>query len=336
MESDYQIQDDTIIFSNHFNSPLTEDLILAIQNSNCHTLIFQTFFNQDITHIPENITRLTTGWNFNINIDNLHDKIEFLDLGHCFQTKINKFPKNLKYLRFDSFYNYPLDNLPDGLKVLMTSSCYNYPLDNLPNSLEYLVCGCYFNQPINNLPQSLKCLVLEKNFNQPLNNLPPNLKELIICCYFYFDRLKPSDLRRYSEYESNDNSPKSQKKPNNDEDINDEEQDYIFFDGDSMFNNSIDNLPDSIENLVISATNFYQPINKLPKNLKYFQYWFAGGWEKEDYKMSQEYKIQMEQLQKEMGFEFIKNNYPTIMYHPEFYQLYNNRIIFKDKYNLQN
>lgn len=329
MESNYQIQDNTFIFSNYFNSPLSSDLILAIQNSNCHTLIFQTFFNKDISHIPENITRLTTGWNFNQSIDNLHDKIEDLDLGHCFNTKITRFPSSLKYLKFDSFYNYPLNNLPDGLKVLITGSCYKYPLDNLPNTLEYLVCGCDFNQPIDNLPQSLKCLVLEKNFNQPLNNLPPNLKELIICCYFYFDRLKPSDFNRYSETEANDNP--SHNNLNNDETIIDEEQDYIFFDGDAMFNHSIDNLPDSIENLVISSTNFYQPINKLPKNLKYFQYFFSGGWEEEDYIMSQQYKKQMEQLQKEMGFQFIENNYPSIMYEPDFLQIFNNRFSIKDK-----
>ena len=75
MESkiDYIIDDNKIIFSDEFNEPLTEYISLISRQS---VLYFGNNFNQELTYIPQNITKIIFGKKFNKSLENLPDTLE--------------------------------------------------------------------------------------------------------------------------------------------------------------------------------------------------------------------------------------------------------------------
>ncbi len=123
----------------------------------------------------------------------------------------------------------------------------------MPQTLKYLSLGNRFNQPVNNLPESLLYLYLylSNGFNQPVNNLPANLTYLYmnfgINCYDWNldnlpSNLKYLDIQDVERY--NENNINLNKKYNK---------------------NLIENLPNSIEELIVNAD---VSLDNLPNSIK--------------------------------------------------------------------
>lgn len=204
-------------------------------------------------------------------------------LEYPINVKPSKYPSNLKKIIFEQNFNQPIDNLPNTLIEIYFSelSKFNKSLDCLPNSLKILTLGNNYNQPIDNLPTSLTELTLGNNYNQPLDYLPQSMTHLTIgrnwfkyfhaSCKFNqpINNLPTSLIELIFSDESIfqkslDNLPNSLKK--------------IRISG--YYTGSINNLTDSIETIILGPTwlkyndKTYYPlclknkIYKLPKNLK--------------------------------------------------------------------
>jgi hypothetical protein len=158
-----------------------------------------------------------------VNLNNLSDKYERINMEYCMQTQpIIKLSKQLEYLKMDSYYNFTI-NLPENLLVIFFGREFN-ELIKYPNKIFYIEYGEKFNQPIDNLPLSLEFLRLGKSFNQPLENLPLKLSSL--------DLSKCEKFNYLLDY-----------LPNN-----------LKYLG-SILNNSLDNLPNSLNELVLTTEN---------------------------------------------------------------------------------
>lgn len=196
-------------------------------------------YENDIIKLPSNLKMLIIG-DFSKNMINLPDSIEVILLGSKFDSFFEKWPKNLKKLKITYKINQLLDNLPDGLEILIIGGLFNYRLDNLPKTLKKLdfVGLSEFNQPLDNLPDGLVKLRVSGIFNQSLDFLPIGLKSLYITSKFnsLLDNL-PEDLRELS------------------------------FSSLAMFNNDINNLPDTIEILELPLC-YYLKVRRFPKNLR--------------------------------------------------------------------
>lgn len=110
-------------------------------------------------------------------------------------------------------------------------------LDNLPDNITHLELPYYYNEPIKKLPKNLKVLILGDYFNQILE-LPESLEEFICSKFSRFNQaiIYPPNTKiiKLGMY----------------------------------FNKNIDNLPFSLENLVIDSKFFNHSISNLPFNLK--------------------------------------------------------------------
>lgn len=150
----------------------------------------------------------------------------------------------------DIEFNSRIDNLPNYIYNLIIEFCYNFnqQINNLPNNLLQLkLLSCYeFNKKVNLLPNIITNLVIDSNkFNNSL------------------DRIKFINTTKIKLYFNNvfnkkvDNLPKTTRL-----------FDLIVC---SSFNQTIDNLPNNIDNIIIVCISFNQKIDNLPTNLKYFK-----------------------------------------------------------------
>ena len=145
---------------------------------------------------------------------------------------------------------YETEQVDNKHKIIFNND-YNEPLDihilNILKNYEIVIFGMNFNQNIDNLPNNIEILVLDAEFNNPVLKWPNNLKVLKFdACDYSFNG--------YCKF-----NHKLINLPNIKE----------LMIG-TFYNHNIDNLPDSIEKLYFTrSTHFNQPINKLPKNLKY-------------------------------------------------------------------
>jgi hypothetical protein len=108
MDNIFCIDDETIKFFHNFNSPLIDEIIQKIKETNCQKIIFGKKFNQGIDNLPRNLTSLTFGKNFNQTIDNLPSGLSYLTFTRSsnFNQKIKKLPKMLKQLIIPEKYRY--------------------------------------------------------------------------------------------------------------------------------------------------------------------------------------------------------------------------------------
>lgn len=199
-------------------------------------------FNEPIDNLSNKLTYIKLDDTFNKKIDNLPNTLKYLILGINFNKSTDKiYPyvmphmnKNImKYLEFGGRFNKVVDNLPQNIKYLIFGHDFNQKVENLPNKLLYLKFSIDFNQNLDLLPNTLKYLIIGRNFNKPLNDLPCNIIKLSIYSKKYNHTLM--------------NLPSSIKT-------------LIYF------NNNIDLIPHSIENIGININTSFKYNNY--QNLK--------------------------------------------------------------------
>ena len=189
---------------------------------------------------------------FNKTLNKLPISLKIIKLPRNFNHKIDFFPPNLEILIIFSNYNYELDNLPEGLLELHLFNNTNYDLSNLPNTIKILQTGNR-DIKINILPANLEKLILPRYHLYKIDIFPQNLKHVQLSYYYNFDISNlPNNLQKLiiaggpREYQEDDDN-------------------YYDF---PEFDQDIDNLPDSIEEIEICVTEYNKKINKLPKNLE--------------------------------------------------------------------
>jgi hypothetical protein len=178
------------------------------------------------------------------------DQIEiiYFDKRSSFDSSLDGLPKTLKHLEFhsDSDFSQPINNLPLGLKTLIMGYNFNEHIDNLPDSLENLILTGSFNSPVDNLPTGLKTLVLGEKFNQYIKNLPYRLKKLVLSNNFAksLDNLPPNLI-------------------------------YLQFVNNNNWVGNLNNLPNSIEFLLLDINSFNYSkenvLNNLPNSIRYLE-----------------------------------------------------------------
>jgi hypothetical protein len=144
-----------------------------------------------------------------------------------------------------------LDVIKKYKKVLLIDS-FNSPIDFLPYGVEELILGSKFNQPLKNLPSSIKSIEFIADgyydfltaFDYPLDHLPYGLEELKLCITgrkTIIGANLPPSLKRLE----------------------------ILGYGGDINNIHINELPDSIEYLVVASSSLdYKSISRLPTNLQ--------------------------------------------------------------------
>lgn len=150
-----------------------------------------------------------------------------------------------------------LDCLPIGLTHLILPNIYNFSLNNLPHTLTHLVV-CNGNFDFRMLPSGLKFLKIIKHGNYSLDELPNSIETLILPNYNGVINFLPSSLLRLilGNYKVRVNSYPTGLK-------------YLRFYKSS--NQILNNLPDSIEKIILQDCNQETSITKFPANLKHFQ-----------------------------------------------------------------
>jgi len=201
------------------------------------TVVFSPEFNEKIDIKLLSIYKKVIFSNYELT-DNLFDNYFHNDFDDCkwysslFNQKID-LPPNLTHLTFGWKFNQKVD-LPTNLTHLTFGSYFNQKVD-LPTNLTHLTFGFYFNQKID-LPPKLTHLTFGYWFNQKVD-LPWNLK------YLYL-QMKETKIVDYL--------------PDSLEEL---ELGYYF-------DSSLDNLPISLQTLIISDKYDKNKLKNLPKNIK--------------------------------------------------------------------
>jgi len=163
--------DDNFVVSNIFFPPTLSTLIVD-SKSNIptfeipNTVKCLTFVNHNPDIIPQNVKKLTLGYNYN---------------------KIILLPPNLKYLKFGDRFNRPIkictddkidtyQYIPKSVTTLIFGAKFNQSIQNaIPVGITRLEFGNDFNQSITNaIPLSLKYLTFGREFNQPIEHCFPS------------------------------------------------------------------------------------------------------------------------------------------------------------------
>lgn len=169
------------------------------------------------------------------------------DLDRDTECKISfNLPITLTSLEIDvPTFNKPIIHPKLKKLILQYGQLFNKPITNkiLPNlRIFYVGWECAWNMPIDNLPRKLAFFHIggDSNFNQPLENLPKSLSVLYLSGEFNHDVNKhnlPSGV-------------------------------HTLLLGHS-FNKSLDNLPNSIKNLMLLNNDLVHPLNSLPNSLEF-------------------------------------------------------------------
>ncbi|KAN0026430.1 hypothetical protein ACTFIV_007414 [Dictyostelium citrinum] len=202
-------------------------------------------------------TTTTSSSLFDIN----SNKLTYLDFGkknnsgysNYYKFEINKLPNHLKELLFQDFYNEKLIKgfLPNSLTSLTFGEEFNTEINEgcLPSSITFLEFGYHFNCEIrkNVLPRELKVLKFGESFDKSLNTQ----------CFLNTNKLEKIYLgREFSKKFNKFTFPKSLKE--------------LVFSIDCKFNHplEVDDLPPSLETLILGQYCFKSPIKSLPTTLK--------------------------------------------------------------------
>ena len=216
-----------VIVTGSFGGP-TYSMVLP---KNLLNLDLKNSFNQVIKPnlFPPTITTLKFESEFNQDLENLPMGLLHLDTGAGFNQSISNLinlTPNLQSLVLGYNFNRSFGLLPQTLRSLSFDYYFDYPIDSLPEALTILKLSIGFNQPMYHLPSSLISLEMSGlDFDHPIDNLPPNLKHLIIRNISAFDR-------------SIDNLPNLE-----------------TLTVCQIFNQNLDNLPDSLRKLEFRCGN---------------------------------------------------------------------------------
>lgn len=206
-----------------------------------HTIIFDNDFNESIT-------------------------IEMI--------KFMKIPKN-NILKFGKKFNKKIEgNLIEGIKKIFFGDDFNQSIDNLPTTLKILILGNNFNQSVDNLPKKLNSLIiLNLNFNQSVDNLPSNLIHLLLIpSEEYIPEQIITDDNNYNNYDNYLSYLNFNKTCLYDNCIINLSINNLPIGLKSLillnkFNNSLDNLSNTLE-LLIVGNYFDLSFDYLPNSLK--------------------------------------------------------------------
>ena len=250
----YDTVNKIFLFNPDFDKPIEEEYYEVLAGE-CVEVKFSNAFNQSIDNLPRNIKKIITGRDFNQEINNLHEGLEEINLGNSFNQRIDNLPRSLKKIIILNNFNNSIDNLPLDLEELFFIGNFDQSLDFVPLNLIKITINGKFNKPIHNLLflNKLKFIRLCGEFNQEIEHcLCDNVERIYLGSKFN---------KRISS-----GIPKNLKK--------------IVFG--KEFNHSIDELPDSVEEISLMGTEdvtpdqinvntsyFQQKIHKLPTNLKY-------------------------------------------------------------------
>lgn len=265
-----------IIFDDLFN----RDLQLLPEN--IEELKFGKYFNREINlSYLKKLIKLTFGNNFNKNIENkLPENLKILDLGLKFNKSLDKLPENLKELIISDKFNQKLDFLPKYLRKLTLGHKFNQDLINLPKYLEEINFNGCFDKLIK-FPENIiriknlihenedqvfpsKLEYLEFNSITSQNLLLDNCSNLKSLIFHYYNR-KYKDLLIEENIEFID-------------EIQEEENiictiNFSFLINlkvlvfDDNFNEYIDCYPQQLEELILGM-KFNQSLDNLPESLK--------------------------------------------------------------------
>lgn len=233
---------------------LNENSILPI---NLKSLTIQTRIPSTII-LPPNLVYLKIHWNNLVNYENLTfpETLKALEI-ICFKHNDNNnslvisyiLPSGLKYLRIGDFLKFRFQNMPEELEFLLLEDGFDNENLTLPNNLKsiYINADIDLHFKINNFPENLKHIHLTKANLEDLINLPNHLesfyvKHLIINSEEYYNF--PSELKFLGFYP------------------------YNKTDNNEILEKIINNVPDSVEILVLDFNLDNLNINKLPSKLK--------------------------------------------------------------------
>eukprot|EP01112_Ceratiomyxa_fruticulosa_P016535 TRINITY_DN500_c1_g1_i1.p1 TRINITY_DN500_c1_g1~~TRINITY_DN500_c1_g1_i1.p1 ORF type:complete len:371 (-),score=68.67 TRINITY_DN500_c1_g1_i1:251-1363(-) len=171
-------------FDDHFNFPINQPLPPSVTHA-----IFGRQFNQNLTTLSSNLTRIEFGRDFNVPIssENLPASLKQLTVGSRFNQPLDDLPMGLTHLELGNDFNLPIRHLPRSLTHLKLGFYFSSDVDSLPDSLTHLVCGYLFDKPINNLPKRLTHLELGYWFQRYISSLPASLQHVI----FYVQYAQP-------------------------------------------------------------------------------------------------------------------------------------------------
>lgn len=163
-------------------------------------------------------------------------------------------------------YNMPITRLHNGVEILKINSDYfNQELDLLPDGLLKLTLYTdRFNKKLDDLPTSLQYLELKSSsFNNNLQNLPINLTSLKLNIHNFSKILKTSHLDKLINFRllcyNLDNSLNNL--PNNIENIK----------LSGKLNIELNNLPNKISKLVFESHSYNNYLDNLPFNLNHLE-----------------------------------------------------------------
>ncbi len=263
-----------------------------------------------IFKLPPNIKTLILPDKFHGDFSSLPDSIEILVVNTCKKIINKKFPSNIKVLYFTDFiepednevdednkvdkynedneenkddYFYYMDNLvryeslrelviydkanvllksfPPNLKILKLPDDLVCEIACLPSKLEYVSFGEAFGleNNIKDLPDSIKVLIFSNNsnINYDIEKLPKSLEMLKMGTRFN-SKINFENCENLKE---------------------------LLFPGLSFYNNPLDNLPESLEKILLGE-KYSHPIDNLPPGLKYLEF---NMW-------NEEFDFQMENL----------------------------------------
>jgi hypothetical protein len=221
--------------------------------------------NIDFKVLPQTLKYLVLGDWFNGKLTHLPKSLESLKLGNGFNKKesLKSLPKSLKTLVIGDGYEKDIHGilLLPNLETLQLGAQFNNPVDELPKGLKNLKLGTNFKKTVDNLPEKLKRLEINSaSFNQSIDNLPVELIFLSISSYNYhlsFDglynkKIESLVLDLFDYTLPIDKLPVTLKK---------------FTLKGNEWNNTLDNLPNSLEYLNLELKKINRDIYYFPENL---------------------------------------------------------------------
>jgi len=291
-------------FTLHFNSfentelldiSALEALAKCPQSNKFDSIVFDAYFNQPISKLPDFIKHIDFGLHFRENISNIGDHIESIIFHSAnFNYDLATFPKGLRKLSIgcDNITS-RIENINPGLETLtiqcetfngeldlantnitsidISSNAFNQSLPCLPTGLKTLEINCNrFNSPVDNLPPRLELFKISSSiFNQSIDNLPSGLKTLILQKVDLFIQplnnlphgLENFDLHLGYHY---DNS------------------------GAHIYKHTLENLPSSIRKLVLA--NYWGNLNTISDSIVELDIWFPPNKSKEASMLIQDWK----------------------------------------------
>ena len=203
-----------------------------------------------------------------VDMSNLPDNLKKIIIKDLDNISFNKLPEKLQVLCLKNNFNSHLDDLLDTkhLTTLILGNEFNQPISYYPETLQILHFGNNFNQQLENLPYALQEIKVGLNYKQSLDALPLNLKRIYINSENFNDDFDFSKYTKLTKLAFGKYCPHNQKLnllnlPANIE--------YIKFGWN--FNQEINNLPDSVEQIVFSNyCRFNKKITRLPKSINIY------------------------------------------------------------------